>query len=72
MQAINIFAYVTRVAARFANPILVCCNDATVLTVCQEVIRDVYQQEGLQDLTMSTPSVSSATGSLHSPVASPD
>jgi len=50
MQAINIFAYVTRVCARFANPILVCCNDATVLTVCQEVIRDVYQQEGLQDL----------------------
>ncbi len=49
MQAINIFAYVTRVAARFANPIMVCCADATVLTVCQEVIRDVYQQEGLAD-----------------------
>jgi hypothetical protein len=49
MQAINIFAYVSRVAARFANPILVCCNDATVLTVCQEVIREVYQQEGLMD-----------------------
>ena len=49
MQAINIFAYVARVAARFANPILVCCADATVLTVCQEVIRDVYQQEGLGD-----------------------
>lgn len=49
MQAINIFAYVTRVAARFANPILVCCSDATVYTVSQEVIRDVYQQEGLVD-----------------------
>jgi hypothetical protein len=49
MQAINIFAYVARVAARFANPILVCCSDATVFTVSQEVIRDVYQQEGLAD-----------------------
>lgn len=49
MQAINIFAYVSRIAARFASPILVCCNDATVLTVCQEVIRDVYIQEGLAD-----------------------
>ena len=49
MQAINIFAYVTRVAARFANPILVCCADATVLTACQEVIREVYLQEGLAD-----------------------
>ena len=49
MQAINIFAYVSRVAARFANPILVCCNNASVFTVSQEIIRDVYQQEGLID-----------------------
>lgn len=49
MQAINIFAYVSRVAARFANPILVCCYNAGILAVAQEVIRDVYQQEGLID-----------------------
>ena len=49
MQAINIFGYVSRVAARFANPILVCCYNAGILAVAQEVIRDVYQQEGLID-----------------------
>ena len=49
MQAINIFAYVSRIAARFGNPILVCCYNASTYTVAQEVIRDVYQQEGLGD-----------------------
>jgi uncharacterized protein DUF6754 len=49
MQAINIFAYVSRVAARFATPILVCCVNAGVYTVATEIIRDVYQQEGLGD-----------------------
>jgi hypothetical protein len=49
MQAINIFGYVSRVAARFANPILVCCYNAGILAVAQEVVRDVYQQEGLID-----------------------
>ncbi len=49
MQAINIFAYVSRVAARFANPILMCIASASTFTVAQEVIRDVYQQEGLID-----------------------
>lgn len=49
MQAINIFAYVSRVAARFANPILVCCYNASIYAVSQEIIRDVYQQEGLID-----------------------
>ena len=49
MQAINIFSYVTRIAARFANPILFCCGGASVYTVSQEIIRDVYQQEGLID-----------------------
>ncbi len=47
VQAINIFAYVTRTAAKFANPIRLCCADAAVYTVAQEVIRDVYQSEGL-------------------------
>ncbi len=46
MQAINIFSYVARVASRFSNPIMVCCYNASILTVAQEVIRDVYQQEG--------------------------
>lgn len=46
MQAINIFAYVSRVASRFSNPIMVCCFNASILAVAQEVIRDVYQQEG--------------------------
>ena len=49
MQAINIFSHVTRIAARFANPIIFCCGSASVFTVSQEVIRDVYQQEGLID-----------------------
>jgi len=47
VQAVNIFAHVTRTAARFANPIRLCCNNAAVYTVAQEVIRDVYQSEGL-------------------------
>ncbi len=46
VQALNIFVYVTRLCARFANPILVCCADAAVYTVAQEMIRDTYQQEG--------------------------
>src|SRR4029079_12970779 len=49
VQALNIFTYVTRVAARFSNPILVCCASASVYTLAQEVIRDVYQQEGAID-----------------------
>lgn len=47
VQAINIFAYVSRVAARFSNPILLCCYNAAVYTLAQEVIRDVYQGEGM-------------------------
>ena len=49
MQAINIFAHVTRTAARFGTPIRLCCGDAAVYTLAQEVIRDVYQSEGLID-----------------------
>jgi len=49
VQALNIFAYVTRVAARFSNPILLCCYDPAVYTVGQEIIRDVYQQEGVPE-----------------------
>ncbi len=49
MQALNIFSHVTRTAARFANPILVCAYSASLYTVAQEIIRDVYNQEGLGD-----------------------
>ncbi|HEY3781632.1 MAG TPA: DUF6754 domain-containing protein [Fimbriimonadaceae bacterium] len=49
VQALNIFAYVTKTAARFANPIRLCCGNAAVYTVGQEIIRDVYQSEGLMD-----------------------
>jgi hypothetical protein len=49
VQALNIFTYVSRIAARFSNPILLCCYDAAVYTVAQEMIRDVYQQEGAID-----------------------
>jgi hypothetical protein len=48
-QALNIFTYVSRVAARFANPILLCCYNAAVYTLAQEMIRDTYQKEGLGD-----------------------
>lgn len=49
VQAINIFAQVTRTAAQFSTPIKLCCADAAVYAVAQEVIRDVYQQEGMGD-----------------------
>jgi hypothetical protein len=49
VQAVNIFAYVSRIAARYSNPILLCCYNAAVYTYAQETIRDVYQQEGLSD-----------------------
>ena len=49
MQALKIFSYVTRIAANFGNPILVCCAYAPVYTVATEMLRDVYQREGLGD-----------------------
>lgn len=49
VQALNIFAYITRKAANFANPIRLCCGDAAVFAVAQEVIRDVYQSEGMPE-----------------------
>ena len=48
-QAINIFAQVTKTAARFGTPIRLCCANAAVFTLAQETIRDVYQSEGLID-----------------------
>lgn len=49
VQALNIFAHVAKAAAKLANPIRVCCGNAAVYTVAQEIIRDAYQQEGLID-----------------------
>lgn len=49
LQALNIFAHVSRTAARFANPILVCCYNATIYATATEMIRDSYQQEGAID-----------------------
>ena len=49
VQAVKIFSYVTRVAAKFASPILMCCFTAASYTYAQEVVRDVYQEEGLMD-----------------------
>ncbi|MCU0316275.1 MAG: hypothetical protein MUC92_06755 [Fimbriimonadaceae bacterium] len=54
VQAINIFAQVTKTAAQFTTPIRLCCADAAVYTVAQEVIRDVYQKEGMSDRYDST------------------
>ena len=48
-QALTIFAYVTKVAARFGTPIRLCCANATTYALAQEIIRDVYQSEGLMD-----------------------
>jgi hypothetical protein len=49
VQALNIFAHITRTAARFGNPIRVCCSQPPVYAVAQEIIRDVYTQEGFPD-----------------------
>ncbi len=49
VQALNIFAHITKIAARFANPIRLCCGNAAVFAVAQEVIRDVYQSEGIPE-----------------------
>lgn len=49
MQALRIFSHITKIAAKFANPIRVCCAVAPVYTVAQEIIRDTYQAEGMID-----------------------
>ena len=49
VQAINICAYVTKTAAKFSNPIIMCAYSASMYTLAQEVIRDVYQAEGVPE-----------------------
>ncbi|HMS56796.1 MAG TPA: hypothetical protein PKA27_15490 [Fimbriimonadaceae bacterium] len=49
VQALRIFSYVARTAVKFSNPIRLCCSQAPVFAVAQEIIRDVYQQEGVPE-----------------------
>lgn len=49
VQAVNIFAQVTKTAAQFATPVRICCANAPVYAVAQEVIRDVYSAQGMPD-----------------------
>lgn len=49
VQALNIFAHITKSAARLSNPIRLCCGNAAVFAVAQETIRDAYQSEGMPD-----------------------
>lgn len=46
-QALSIFAYVTKVAVHFGTPIRLCCANATTYALATEIIRDVYQSEGM-------------------------
>jgi hypothetical protein len=46
-QALSIFAYVTKVACHFGTPIRLCCANATTYALATEIIRDVYQSEGM-------------------------
>ena len=49
VQAVNIFAQITKTAAQFGTPIRLCCADAAVYAVAQETIRNVYQAQGKID-----------------------
>ena len=49
VQAVNIFGSVAKTAAQFSTPIRLCCANAAVYAVAQELIRDVYRQQGMID-----------------------
>lgn len=49
VQALTIFAYVIRTAARFGTPIRLLNADASVYAVAQEIARDVYISEGVPE-----------------------
>jgi len=49
IQAVNIFAHITKTAAQFGTPIRICLADAALFSVAQEIIRDVYQAEGVPE-----------------------
>ncbi|MEP0764956.1 MAG: hypothetical protein HRF45_00230 [Fimbriimonadia bacterium] len=45
VQALQIFAYITKTAARYGNPIRLTCIDAAVYAVAQEIVQDAYRAE---------------------------
>ena len=49
VQAVNIFAQITKSAAQFSTPVRICCANAAVYAYAQEVIRDVYTEQGMGD-----------------------
>ncbi|MGI8922966.1 MAG: DUF6754 domain-containing protein [Fimbriimonadales bacterium] len=49
VQALTVFAYVIRTAARFGTPIRLLNADASVYAVAQEIAREVYQSEGVPE-----------------------
>ena len=49
VQAVNIFAQITKSAAQFSTPVRLCCANAAVYAYAQEVIRDVYTEQGMGD-----------------------
>lgn len=49
VQALNIFGYITRTAAKFSIPIRLCIGNAPVYAVAQEIIKDVYTEEGVPE-----------------------
>jgi hypothetical protein len=49
IQAIRIFAYITRTAAKFSTPIRLLMYNAALYSVAQEIIKDVYQSEGVPE-----------------------
>jgi hypothetical protein len=46
VQAIGVFAHIAKSAAQFGTPIRLTCAAADVYTVAQEVIQDVYREQG--------------------------
>lgn len=49
VQALTVFAYVVRSAARFRTPIRLLNYNAAVYAVAQEIVRDVYVSEGVPE-----------------------
>jgi len=45
VQALQIFGYITRTAAKYGNPIRLACMVAPVYAVAQEIVQDAYRQE---------------------------
>lgn len=45
VQALQIFGYITKTAAKYGNPIRLACVDAAVYAVAQEIVQDAYRSE---------------------------